>query len=277
MASDRLARVAERHALSEFARHCRQNASPEDLGISIGPRRRTKGLRREEVATLAGVGLTWYTWFEQGRDIQVSDDFLTRLVRGLKLDRAQQEHLYALAGRNLATSSGDQPALPLGLVNMINGLPDPAYILNRRWDVLAFNSAAAALFSGFTEENPNMLRVVFFSDEYRDRVRDWQLMARLMFLKARHDYLTGGKDPILRALLDNITNAFPFTRDWWSDPEVVRIGDNEKELYDPLKGWRHYQLNVLVYEDRPDIRVVVYGQITPVSFDNDADQIRLGV
>lgn len=146
MVPDRLARVAERQALSEFARHCRQHASPEDLGISIGPRRRTKGLRREEVATLAGVGLTWYTWFEQGRDIQVSDDFLTRLVRGLRLDRAQQEHLYALAGRNLATISAEQSALPLGLVNMINGLPDPAYILNRRWDVLAFNSAAAALF-----------------------------------------------------------------------------------------------------------------------------------
>ena len=260
----RLARVAERRELSEFARHCRQHASPEELGISIGRRRRTKGLRREEVATLAGVGLTWYTWFEQGRDIQVSDDFLTRLSRGLRLDRAQQEHLYALAGRNLATRSSEQASLPSGLVTMINGLPEPAYILNRRWDVLAHNGAAAAFFGGFTEENPNMLRILF-SEGYRERVRDWPSVARLMFLKARHDYLTGGRDPILRGLLDTIMDLLPVAREWWSDPQVVRTGDSEKELYDPVTGWRHYRLTVLVSEDRPDIRVVVYGQGRPIA------------
>jgi transcriptional regulator with XRE-family HTH domain len=260
MTAERLARPAARNELSEFVRYCREQASPEELGINAGPRRRTKGLRREEVATLAGVGITWYTWFEQGRDIQVSDDFLNRLVRGLRLDRAEQEHLYALAGRGPRQSQEPVLELPAGLLTMINALRDPAYILDRRWDVLAFNKAAFELFPMFGEQNPNILRVVFFSEVYRESVLDWQSTARLMFLKARHDYLTGGSDSILRGLLDDIVDAFPLAKAWWSDPEIVRIGDSRKELYSADRGWRTFQLSVLVYEDRPEIRIIVYGQ-----------------
>ncbi|KQV16762.1 hypothetical protein ASC97_30855 [Rhizobium sp. Root1203] len=260
MTVERLARPAARNELSEFVRYCREQASLEELGINPGPRRRTKGLRREEVATLAGVGITWYTWFEQGRDIQVSDDFLNRLVRGLRLDRAKQEHLYALAGRVARRSQAQVSELPVGLLAMINALPNPAYILDRRWDVLAFNNAASELFPMLGDQNPNILRIVFFSDVYRKSVRDWQSTARLMFLKARHDYLTAGSDPILRGLLDEIVDADPLARNWWSDPEIVRIGDSRKELYSAGIGWRTFHLSVLVYEDRPDIRIIVYGQ-----------------
>ncbi|WP_263773054.1 helix-turn-helix transcriptional regulator [Propionivibrio soli] len=259
MTAERLARPAARNELSEFVRYCREQASPEKLGLTPGPRRRTKGLRREEVATLAGVGITWYTWFEQGRDIQVSDDFLNRLVRGLRLGRAEQEHLYALAGRVPRRSQAQVSELPVGLLTTINALPDPAYILDKRWDVLAFNKAASEQFPMFEEQNPNILRIVFFSDAYRKSVRDWQSTARLMFLKARHDYLTGGSDPILRGLLDEIVDAFPLAKTWWSDPEIVRIGDSRKELHSANTGWRTFQLSVLVYEDSPDIRVIVYS------------------
>jgi transcriptional regulator with XRE-family HTH domain len=259
MASQRLARIPELQALSEFVRHCREQASPQRLGLPPVRRRRTAGLRREEVATLAGVGLTWYTWFEQGRDIQVSEDFLNRLVRGLKLDRAVQEHLYALAGR-VPEAYAAESVLPLGLLDMIEAQSNPAYILNRRWDVLAFNDAARCLFPEFSEQSPNILRIVFFSEGYRQRVREWQSMARPMFLKARHDYLTAGRDPILRRLLDEIMENHSITQGWWNDPEIVRIGDTEKELFDPVNGWRRYQLNVLVNEDRPEIRIIVFGR-----------------
>jgi hypothetical protein len=111
----------------------------------------------------------------------------------------------------------------------------------------------------FGEQNPNILRIVFLSDAYRKSVRDWQSTARLMFLKARHDYLTGGSDPILRGLLDEIVDAFPLAKKWWSDPEIVRIGDSRKELHSANFGWRTFHLSVLVYEDRPDIRIIVYS------------------
>lgn len=260
MISPRLARVPERQELSQFVRYCREQASPEKLGLSVGGRRRTKGLRREEVATLAGVGLTWYTWFEQGRDIQVSDDFLRRFIRGLKLDRAEQEYLYVLAGRDLKPDLEPLSDVPASLVEMISALPNPAYILNLRWDVLEFNSEAERLFPALRERDPNMLGIVFFSETYRTTVRDWERSARQMFLKARHDYLTTGKDPILRCLLDKVMDRFPIARDWWKDPEAVRIGDSSKELLHPVSGRQRYDLNVLLYEGRPDIRIVVYGR-----------------
>ncbi len=260
MSAERLARPEARTELSEFVRYCREHASPQELGLAVGSRRRTKGLRREEVATLAGVGLTWYTWFEQGRDIQVSDDFLNRLGRGLRLDRAEQEHLHALAGRAPYRAETQDAALPAGLLAMINALPDPAYILNKRWDVLAFNQAALKLLPMFAERDPNLLRIVFFSDSYRKSVREWETAARIIFLKARHDYLTAGADPILRRLLDEIVGRFPPAQAWWTDPEVVRIGNSRKELYSQEKGWQTFQLSVLAYEERPEIRVVVYGQ-----------------
>ncbi|WP_180899895.1 helix-turn-helix transcriptional regulator [Martelella soudanensis] len=259
MNSTRLSRVPERQELSDFVRYCRERASPEKLGLRDSGRRRTKGLRREEVATLAGVGLTWYTWFEQGRDIHVSDDFLARLVRGLKLERAEQEHLYALAGRDLKPRVVERSDVPTALVAMITALPNAAYILNLRWDVLAFNDEAERLFPALREPDPNMLGIVFFCEAYRNIVRDWERSARQMFLKARHDYLTTGKDPILRCLLDKVMDEFPTARDWWKDPEVVRIGNTMKELRAGA-GWKRYDLSVLLYEGRPDIRIVVYGQ-----------------
>ena len=262
MSTNRLARVPERQELSEFVKYCRQRASPEKLGLMIGARRRTKGLRREEVATLAGVGLTWYTWFEQGRDIHVSDDFLARFVRGLKLDRAEQEHLYALAGRKFGLRAPEQSDVPCSLVATIDALPDAAYIMNLRWDVLAFNRAAERIFPDLRKPAPNMLRIVFFSETYRQSARDWQQSARQLFLKARHDYLTGEKDPILRCLLDKVMDEFPAAQEWWKDPEVIRVGNAVKELHDPAGGWQHFDLNVLTVEDRPDLRIIIYGRLS---------------
>ncbi|MBW4330090.1 helix-turn-helix transcriptional regulator [Stakelama sp. CBK3Z-3] len=260
MTTKRLARTAERQELSDFVRHCRQQASPESFGLQATGRRRTSGLRREEVATLAGVGLTWYTWFEQGRAINVSDDFLSRLARGLRLDRAEREHLYALAGHVPLSRGEEQGGAPPAVVSMIRTLPDPAYVMNSRWDVLAFNDAAARLFPAMREDDPNMLRIVFFSARYREIVRDWRHSAKLMFLKARHDYLTGGRDPLLRCLLDRIMDDFPVARDWWREPEIVRIGNTEKELSQASGGWRRYDLSVLLYEGRPEIRIIVYAR-----------------
>jgi transcriptional regulator with XRE-family HTH domain len=258
MKTDRLLRVPDRNELSEFVRLCRERASPEELGLPATRRRRIKGLRREEVATLAGVGLTWYTWFEQGRDIQVSDDFLRRIARGLQLNRAEQEHLFALSGRNQSFEF-PEAQLPQGLVTMIRSLPESAYILNKCWDVLAYNDAAYDLFEDFHASRPNMLRIVFFSDFYRRNVKDWPSAARLVLLKARHDFLTGGRSSALKSILDEIMRAFPEAENWWNDPEIVRIGDTKIELHHSKRGWTMYQLSILVYEDRPALRAVVFN------------------
>jgi transcriptional regulator with XRE-family HTH domain len=261
VAFDRLARVPARQALSEFIRQCRERTSPESLGLPPARRRRTKGLRREEVAALAGVGLTWYTWFEQGRDIAVSDDFLHRLARGLRLDRAEREHLFALAGRQMFADGVAGAEVPQSLVRMIRAFDQPAYIMNSSWDVLAHNEAAGMLFEDFELPRPNLLRIVFFSDDYRQKIQDWRFAARLVLIKARHDYLTGGKSPILRAILDEAFLTVPETREWWDDPEVLRIGDTDITLRDDAQGtWRTYRINILFSEDSAGLRIAFYDE-----------------
>ncbi|QRV24299.1 helix-turn-helix domain-containing protein [Marinomonas foliarum] len=260
MASDRLTRVPARQALSDFIRQCRERTSPESLGLPQGRRRRTRGLRREEVSALAGVGLTWYTWFEQGRDIAVSDDFLHRLARGLRLDRAEREHLFALAGRETFADGAESAELPQSLVRMINALDQAAYIMNSSWDVLAHNEAASILFEDFALPRPNMLRIVFFSDHYRQKIQDWQFAARLVLLKARHDYLTGGKSSILESVLNEVLQTVPEAMEWWDDSEVLRIGDMDITLRDTQGRWRNYRLNILFSEDRPGLRIAFYDE-----------------
>lgn len=255
MASDRLTRVPAREALADFIRKCRERISPESLGLPQVRRRRTRGLRREEVAALAGVGLTWYTWFEQGRDIAVSDDFLHRLARGLRLDRAEREHLFALAGRETFVDGTESAELPQSLVRMINALDQAAYIMNNSWDILAHNEAASLLFEDFKLPRANMLRIVFFSEHYRQRIQDWQFAARLVLLKARHDYLTGGKSPILGSILNEVLQAVQQTKEWWDDAEIYRIGDTDITLRDGQDSWQSYRINILVSEDRPGLRV----------------------
>jgi hypothetical protein len=100
---------------------------------------------------------------------------------------------------------------------MINAFDQAAYMMNSSWDVLAHNRAARILFEDFTSPRPNMLRIVFFSDHYRQKIQDRQFAARLVLLKARHDSLTGGKSPILRAILNEVLQAVPQAMEWWDD------------------------------------------------------------
>ncbi|OSQ42488.1 helix-turn-helix transcriptional regulator [Thalassospira sp. MCCC 1A01428] len=258
MPSNRLIRSDDKEELAKFLRSCRERILPEQLGLPATRRRRTKGLRREEVATLAGVGLTWYTWFEQGRDIQVSDDFLLRLSRGLRLNRAEQEHLFALSQHNSGQAVPRAADLPPSLIAIVKRLPDAAYVLDKCWDVLAYNDAALNLFEDLRADKPNMLRIVFFSDAYRHKIKDWAFAARLVFLKARHDFFTAGRSPVLGSLLDEVMEAFPQARDWWDDPQSLRIGDTKIELNDPKTGWTTYHLSIFAHEDHPNLRLAIY-------------------
>ncbi len=166
-----------RTELGEFLRSRREQVTPEEVGLPVGKRRRTPGLRREEVAALAGVGLTWYTWLEQGRDIRASADFLDRLARTLKLDAIERRHLFLLAHQRLPAEPGKTwCSVPPLVHRLMNDLPTrPAYVLNLRWDVLAWNHAAARLF-GFSEHPPeqrNLLWLLFMDTATRALFDPW--------------------------------------------------------------------------------------------------------
>ncbi|MCM6778900.1 helix-turn-helix transcriptional regulator [Nocardia sp. CDC159] len=164
-ASDaRQIRRARRGELGAFLKSRRARITPADVGLPAGPRRRTPGLRREEVAQLAGVGLTWYTWLEQGREINVSVQVLDAVARTLALDPVERAHLYRLADVPTVPGWDTEETIPEELQGILDHLyPLPAALLSARYDVLAHNAAYAALTPGFVGGDRNVLRRVFLT------------------------------------------------------------------------------------------------------------------
>lgn len=268
-----LTRSDARRALSDFVRDRRARTRPEDVGLAPGARRRTPGLRREEVAQLAGVGVTWYTWFEQGRDIQVSAHFLECVCRALSLDAVERAHLFTLAQhRPPPHVSAEAPAVSDAVRAMLNSLPNPAYIKTSRWDVVAWNPAAAAMFGDYTllpPERRNTLWLVFTDPAYRRMMPDWEADARRVLAKFRLDHGRAQGDPRFEALIGELREASPEFRRWWPLLDISGRGEGVKRLRHGALGLIEFEHTAFTVEGAPDLRLVVY---TPVL---DADRLRL--
>lgn len=194
------------------------------MGLPSGARRRTPGLRREEVAALAGVGLTWYTWLEQGREIGVSAAFLDSLSRVLKLDAAERRHLFLLAHARPPAEPGKTfcavPALAGRLVQDLS--PHAAHILNLRWDVLAYNAPADGLF-GFERQGAgrrNLLWMLFTDPALRAAIVDWEAEAPAMLAGFRRDFAVAREDTDARELVAELEAVSPEFRLWWRSQDV---------------------------------------------------------
>ncbi|WP_442907941.1 helix-turn-helix transcriptional regulator [Halomonas sp. PA16-9] len=213
-----------REDLAEFLRMHREKIAPEEVGLPRGRRRRTPGLRREEVAALAGVGLTWYTWLEQGRDISVSATFLDNLSKALKLDAAERRHLFLLTHQRLPSELGKTwCSVPPLVQRLMDDLPTrPAYILNLRWDVLAWNSAANKLFnfSCHAPERRNMLWLLFTDPAMRQRLSPWETQVSQMLSSFRRDFARAAQDPTIDELVEELTKVSPEFKQLWKTQEV---------------------------------------------------------
>ncbi|MFE0759044.1 helix-turn-helix transcriptional regulator [Inquilinus sp. NPDC058860] len=260
-----LQRTAGRRALSDFVRDRRARTSPDEVGLPAGSRRRTPGLRREEVAQLAGVGVTWYTWFEQGRAIQVSADFLERVCRALRLDQAERQHLYALAQhRPPPHGAPGLPAVSPILQALLDSLPNPAYIKTARWDIVAWNAAVTAIFGDYALIPPdrrNGLWLVFTDPRYRRMMPDWEDGARRILAKFRLDHGRAGGDPAFAALVDALQEASPEFRRWWPRHDVSERSEGLKRIRHDTLGELEFAHATFLVEGAPDLRLVTY---TPV-------------
>lgn len=168
--------------LTEFMLRHRRKLTPADVGLPTSGRRRTPGLRREEVAALAGVGLTWYTWFEQGRDIKVSERFLLNISRALKLDDAECCHLFLLAHRRAPPAEAYQEqSISPRIRSLMDDLSRPSYVMNLRWDVIGWNAQADKLlqFSSREASERNLLRMVFTAPDLPDDFLTGNWMPRI--------------------------------------------------------------------------------------------------
>lgn len=213
-----------RTELAEFLRSRRSRITPEEVGLQASGRRRTPGLRREEVAAMAGVGITWYTWLEQGRDIGVSSEFLDDLCKVLKLDSTERRHLYMLAQKRppkeLSQAACTVPAV---IRDMLFRIPDnPAFVLNSRWDVLAWNSAGDKLF-GFSDQPQgarNMLWMTFADERLRARLSPWEEQARSLLTSFKRDFVQSPQDAELIRLTENLSSINGTFRTWWKQPDI---------------------------------------------------------
>ncbi|MEV4419381.1 helix-turn-helix transcriptional regulator [Patulibacter sp. NPDC049589] len=223
-----------RHAeLGEFLRLHREGTTPDSVGLQPVGRRRTPGLRREEVSQLAGVGLSWYTWLEQGRDVTPSASVLDALARVLDLAPAERAHLFHLTGVAEPTADGPYPTTaPDDLRSIVDGLdPYPAYLLGPRLDVLGWNAAATRILgtpSAAPDGIPNVLWWMFTSAD-RDGPA-WNETSRNMLARFRGQHARRYDDPAFAALIAALLDASPRFRDLWPRHEVLAAQSGAKVI-----------------------------------------------
>jgi transcriptional regulator with XRE-family HTH domain len=264
--------IGRRKAFGDYLRSRRERLTPADVELPSGFRRRTPGLRREEVALLAGVGTTWYTWLEQGRDVQASPELLSALARALRLNPAERRHLFELAGRTapLPISSGPEQ-VPEALRRMLDSLSgQPAYVMGRRWDVLAWNAAAAALFGDYATrqgDERNVMHLLFADPEHRRLLRDWHELAPRSLAMFRADSARYAGDPDFERLIEVLSRQSVEFRTWWAAHEVLPPLAGYKRLYHPEIGDLAFEYTSFAIQGEGDLKLVVY---TPVTSDDAA-------
>ncbi|MCO5968586.1 helix-turn-helix transcriptional regulator [Actinoallomurus soli] len=231
--------MPSRDELAAFLRFRRERLTPEDVGLPAGGRRRTPGLRREEVATLAGVSTTWYTWLEQARDVTPSRQVLDALARTLQMSPAEHDYLFTLAGRP-PTPTAEKADVHPTMRAFVDSLdPHPAYIANETWDVLAYNRAQAALITEYDDlppEQRNVIWLMFNAPEMRTRIVDWAADARAMVAKFRATAAEQAGNPRLRALTDDLVENSPEFRELWGGHDVRGHAPARKRIAHPTAG-----------------------------------------
>ncbi|WP_239137365.1 helix-turn-helix transcriptional regulator [Sphaerisporangium rufum] len=258
MTSEPAGRRHER--LRDFLRGRRARLTPGDVGLPAASRRRTPGLRREEVAMLAGVGVSWYTWLEQGRDITVSSGVLDAIARALQLSGPERAHLYLLAGLHPPPAAGAPGA---AVTPEVRHLLDawhgrPAVLRDRYWNVLAFNETAREVF-GFDGTARNCLVTFFTSPRYRALPEVWEAAAAAVVAAYRADSARFPDDRAFRRVVADLGAASPEFAALWARHEVGVPAQAVNALRHPEAGDLFFDATTLAVADNPDWHLVLYN------------------
>lgn len=252
---------AHREQLATFLRSRRERLAPADAGLVAGPRRRTPGLRREEVAQLSGVSHTWYTWLEQGRDITVSRQVIDSLARALQLPAAERRHLFALADEPLPADLAPTPVSPT-LQRLVDALdPHPAYLLSPCWDLLAWNAAEAGLIGDparLPAAERNILWLLFTDPAMRQLLVDWRGEAQRLLAQYRAVAGQHAGDPRFETLTTALSAASDDFRRWWDRHDIAGFQPARKQFDHPRLGRLTLDYVKLAAVDAPDIKLVTY-------------------
>jgi transcriptional regulator with XRE-family HTH domain len=260
--------------LGAFLRDRRTRLDPAAFGFPRG-RRRTPGLRREEVAQRANISPTWYTWLEQGRGGAPSADVLNRIAAGLMLTEPEREHLFILGlGRPPEVRYKAVNGVTPRLQRLLDAFEvSPAIIKNATWDVIAWNRAAAALLIDYAQLPPsgrNILRLMFADSRVRAAQEDWRSVARFVVEAFRADAARVGESEDITRLVEELSQLSPEFEALWRDNNVGRHAEGAKRIHHPELGALELELSAFAVDGRPELAMVVYNPATK----EDADSIR---
>jgi len=262
--------------LADFLKTRRAKITPAQVGLPIGVRRRTPGLRREEVAQLAGIGLTWYTWLEQGRPIRVSLQIIESLSRVLMLNQNERTHLFTLAKQPLSASitlfSGSiTPIIQHVLDHLVLC---PAFVLDQRWQVIAWNKAACLVFEDFGKVDimeRNMIWRMFTNSDYKQLFINWEYHAQGILARFRSSCGEYVEDPWFFKFIEALKTKSEAFDLWWSKHEIQSDDSIYKEMMHPLVGLLKFEFSSFDISDTPGLRLIVN---TPCSETDSASKIK---
>jgi transcriptional regulator with XRE-family HTH domain len=262
------------HLLGTYLKDCRARLDPASFGYS-GARRRTPGLRREEVAQRANISATWYTWLEQGRGGAPSAQVLNRIAQSLLMTEPEREHLFMLAfGHPPEVVYSAPDAVTPRLQRVLDTLEfSPAFIKTATWDVLAWNTAAAAVFTDYSllpVAQRNILRLMFCNPGARSRQDDWQAVARFIVAAFRADATRAGAASEVTRLADELCGLSAEFAALWRDNDVRLHSEGTKRLRHPAHGVIELEYSGFAVDGRPDLSMIVYNPASSA----DAERVR---
>jgi transcriptional regulator with XRE-family HTH domain len=232
--------VVQREELASFLRSRREATDPVSVGLRPGSRRRTPGLRREELAQLSGISVTWYTWLEQGRHITVSRQVVESLARVLRMTPPERQHLFTVAGLALPAQTAGPPEVDDTLRRLVQTLdPNPAFVINPWWDLLAYNEAYSFLHGGLDARPPaerNVLWLFFTTDPARTPFLNWPVEARQLVGQLRAHLALYPGEPRGPELVAALTAASPRFAELWQEHGTARFQSYRKEFRHPAAG-----------------------------------------
>jgi len=256
-----------RREIAEFLKTRRMRRQPEELGLPRGRRRRTPGLRREEVATAAGVSAEWYTWLEQAREVRPSAEVLSRISAALRLEPNETRHLLTLGGYAVPGNGGD-PVRPVSVSLRLQRLIDqmeygPAWVFGERWDILAWNRAASVIHGDLTHLQGierNALYQLFLGDRMRSTLHDWDKHGRQCVAKLRATYASRVDDPWFNELVTILRSGSREFESWWNENEIESSQEGVKHYDHPEAGRLVFDFTVLeVLDERmASLRLITY-------------------
>jgi transcriptional regulator with XRE-family HTH domain len=265
--------IANKNRLGTWLKDRRAKLDPAAFGLP-SERRRTPGLRREEVAQRANISPTWYTWLEQGRGDAASADVLDRIARALMLTDVEREHLFLLGlGRPPEVRYRKDGGVTPRLQRVLDALePSPALIRTAIWDVVAWNRAATVMLTDYGSlpaEQRNILRFIFLDPRVRAAQYDWESVARFVVGAFRVDSARAGAAAEVEPLVDELCRLSPEFKAMWRDNDVRGHEDAVKHIRHPVLGPLAFEYSAFAVDGRPDLSMVVYNPATPA----DAERI----